>query len=80
MGLSAAGVESVAPSLTEASCGLLERIVGDDHEIVTLICGADAPAEDTEVVERWLAEHRPHVEVEVHSGGQPLYHYYIGVE
>ena len=80
MGLSAAGVESVAPSLTEASCGLLERIVGDDHEIVTLICGADAPAGDTEVVERWLAEHHPHVEVEVHSGGQPLYHYYIGVE
>ena len=80
MGLSDAGVVSVAPGLTEACCGLLDRIVGDDHEIVTLICGADAPAEDTEVVERWLAEHRPHVEVEVHSGGQPLYHYYLGVE
>ena len=80
MGLSGAGVESVAPRVVDAACGLLERIVGQDHEIVTLICGADAAEADTEAVQGWLAENRPHVEVEVHPGGQPLYHYYVGVE
>ena len=80
MGLTGDGVQCVAGGLTEAACGLLERIVDDDHEIVTLICGAEATEADTEVVASWLADNRPHVELEVHAGGQPLYHYYVGVE
>ena len=80
MGLTGDGVQCVAGRLTEAACGLLERIVDDDHEIVTLICGAEATEADTEVVASWLADNRPHVELEVHAGGQPLYHYYVGVE
>ena len=80
MGLAAGDVQLAATELTEVTCGLLERIVGEDHEIVTLICGAEATEADTAVVADWLAENRPHVELEVHAGGQPLYHYYVGVE
>ncbi len=80
MGLSGGEVQYTATDLASATCGLLERLVGDEHEIVTLICGAEATETDTDAVERWLAEQRPHVELETHAGGQPLYHYYIGVE
>jgi len=80
MGLSDGDVQCVAGELTAVTCGLLDRIVGDEHEIVTLICGAEATEADTEVVAGWLADNRPHVELEVHAGGQPLYHYYVGVE
>ncbi len=80
MALSAGDVQCVAGELIAVTCGLLEQIVGDDHEIVTLICGAEATEADTEAVASWLADARPHVEVEVHAGGQPLYHYYVGVE
>ena len=80
MGLSAGDVQCVGGALSTVTCDLLERIVTDDHEIVTLICGAEATEADTAVVADWLAEHRPHAELEVHAGGQPLYHYYFGVE
>ena len=80
MGLSGGDVQCVAGDLTLVTCGLLERIIGDDHELVTLICGAEAGEADTEVVANWLADRCPHVELEVHAGGQPLYHYYVGVE
>ncbi|MCY3805044.1 MAG: DAK2 domain-containing protein [bacterium] len=80
MGLSAGDVQCVAQDLVTVTCGLLDRIVGDEHEIVTLICGAEATEADTEAVASWLADARPHVELEVHAGGQPLYHYYVGVE
>ena len=80
MGLTADGVQCVAAELTEAACGLLEHIVGDHHEIVTLICGAEAAEADTAALAGWLSDNRPGVELEVHAGGQPLYHYYVGVE
>ena len=80
MGLTPDGVQCVAGALVEATCGLLERIVGDEHGIVTLIGGAEATEADTEMVAGWLADNHPHVELEVHAGGQPLYHYYLGVE
>ena len=80
MGLTGGDVHCVAAGLTEAACGLLAHIVDDDHEIVTLISGAEASEAETEVVANWLADNRPHAELEVHAGGQPLYHYYVGVE
>ena len=80
MGLGAGGVQVVAEGLVEATCGLLDRIVGGHHELVTLICGAEAGESETAEVRRWLRTHRPGVELEVFSGGQPLYHYYIGVQ
>ena len=80
MGLTGGDVHCVAAGLTEAACELLAHIVDDDHEIVTLISGAEASEAETEVVASWLADNRPHAELEVHAGGQPLYHYYVGVE
>jgi hypothetical protein len=80
MGLTPDGVQCVAVELTEATCGLLDLIVGDEHEIVTLIRGAEATGADTDVVSSWLADNHPHVEMEIHDGGQPLYHYFLGVE
>jgi DAK2 domain fusion protein YloV len=80
LGIGRDRIEVVAPTLAAAAIGLLERIVTDDHELVTLVVGADAGADDTDAVQQWLAEHRPDVEVEVHHGGQPLYPFYVGVE
>ncbi len=80
MGLSGGDVQSVAQDVTQATCGLLERIVDSQHELITLICGAEAVEEETALVVDWLAERWPSLELEVHHGGQPLYHYYVGVE
>ncbi|MBV9284291.1 MAG: hypothetical protein JO176_06730 [Acidimicrobiia bacterium] len=74
------GIVAVAPDLGGAATALLDRMVGDDHEIVTVIEGEGATAADTRRITEWLAEHRPEVSTEVHHGGQPLYPYLVSVE
>jgi len=80
IGLSRSGIESVAGTLAEATCGLLAKLLGDGDEIVTLIEGAGATAAETRRVTEWLREHRPDVSLELHHGGQPLYPYLVSVE
>jgi DAK2 domain fusion protein YloV len=74
------GILAVEPELPAAATALLERLVADDHEIVTIIEGEGASAGATRHITEWLAEHRPDVAAEVHHGGQPLYPYLFGVE
>ncbi len=80
LGLSRDGVEVVGESLAEAACGLLGKLLRDDHELVTLIEGDGCGAADTRHVTEWLAENRSDIAVEVHYGGQPLYPYLISIE
>jgi DAK2 domain fusion protein YloV len=80
IGLGPGGIEAFAADVAGAAIGLLDALVGDASELVTLIEGEQAQNEDTEVIRAWLAEHRPGAEVEVHDGGQPLYPYLVGIE
>ncbi len=74
------GIVVVQRELVDACTGLLSAIVGDGHEIVTIIEGDGASAGTTRAITEWLADNRPGVEAEVHHGGQPLYPYLFGVE
>ena len=74
------GIVAVGASADDAAVGLLDRLVGDAHEIVTIIEGEGATAGSTRRITEWLSEHRPDVQAEVHHGGQPLYPYLVGVE
>jgi hypothetical protein len=74
------GIVAVAPDIGEATTSLLDRLVTESREIVTVIEGEGATAADTRRITEWLAEHRPHVSTEVHHGGQPLYPYLVSVE
>jgi hypothetical protein len=80
LGLARGRIAAVEPTLAAAATGLLHHLVGDGHEIVTIIEGEGASAADTRRITEWLAEHRPSVDAEVHHGGQPLYPYLFGVE
>jgi DAK2 domain fusion protein YloV len=74
------GIQASVKSVTAAATALLEALVDDDSELVTIIVGAEADADDTARIGEHLASTHPDVEVEVHHGGQPLYPYLIGVE
>ena len=74
------GIVAVAPDVVGATTALLDRLVGDDRELVTVIRGVDADDGALAAIEAWMDAHRPGVEVEVHDGGQPLYPYLVGVE
>jgi DAK2 domain fusion protein YloV len=74
------GIVSVGVSMHEAAAGLLDVIVGDEAELVTVITGTEADAATTAVLEGWLRDNRGDVDTEVQYGGQPLYPYLFGVE
>ncbi|MGB0111771.1 MAG: hypothetical protein WBP59_00985, partial [Ilumatobacteraceae bacterium] len=74
------GIVAVSTSIEAATTDLLDVIVGDTAELVTIITGLDADAATTDAISGWLADHRGAVSVEVQRGGQPLYPYLFGVE
>jgi dihydroxyacetone kinase-like predicted kinase len=80
LGISRQGIEVVDADLGACCCALLDHLVGDDHEIVTIIEGDGSSAAVTRRIRSWLGEHRPDTEAEVHHGGQPLYPYLFGIE
>jgi dihydroxyacetone kinase-like predicted kinase len=80
LGLSRQGIEVVDDSLAGAACSLLETLVTDDHDLVTIIEGEGSGAADTRRITEWIKDHRPDVEIEVHHGGQPLYPYLFSIE
>jgi uncharacterized protein len=80
LGIARDGIKAVAKSLSAAATSLLDDLVGDEHEIVTIIEGEGSSPADTRRITEWLAEHRPDVSPEVHHGGQPLYPYLFSVE
>ncbi len=74
------GVVGAASTPADAVYKLLDVLVGADSEIVTVLVGSDAPANETERIREHIEYRFPHVEVEFHDGGQPLYPYLVGVE
>ncbi len=74
------GIQASVKSPFDAARALLDSLVDEDRELVTVIIGADAPPADTARITEYVADHFPQLEIEVHHGGQPLYPYLIGVE
>ena len=74
------GIVAVAPSVEGAAMALLDVIVGESAELVTMVTGVDADAAVTDQIVGWLGDHRGDIHVDVHQGGQPLYPYLFGVE
>jgi DAK2 domain fusion protein YloV len=80
LGLARDGIRSVDANLAGASMALLESLIGEDHEIVTIIEGEGSSNADTRRITEWLRDRHPDIAPEVHHGGQPLYPYLFGVE
>jgi DAK2 domain fusion protein YloV len=80
MAISRDGIQAAMKSVTDAAIALVDALVDDDSELVTIVVGADADADDTARIGEHLASKHPDVEVELHRGDQPLYPYLIGVE
>ena len=74
------GISVVGTGVVDVAVRLVDHLLVEGGELVTVITGADAdPAETDQVLERLALSH-PGVDVEVHDGGQPLYPYLFGVE
>ncbi|HWR31519.1 MAG TPA: DAK2 domain-containing protein [Negativicutes bacterium] len=66
-------------SAEAALFGLLAELVQPDSELVTLYTGGDIDEVPPQMLQD-LREHFPKLEVETYPGGQPYYHFIVGVE
>jgi uncharacterized protein len=74
------GVWVVEKTAADAAIRLVDRLVDDESELLTVLAGAESVTAETARLEEHVALAYPHLEIEVHEGGQPLYTYLVGVE
>ena len=80
MGLIEDKIVTSNPVLIDAAQSLLETMIAEDSEIVTLIVGAEANQSETEAIVSWVEANYEDVELDVHQGDQPVYPYLFSVE
>ena len=80
MGIGDAGILSVGQSVEQTTKEMLSQLVDDDTELISLYYGQDVLEEDAERFAGEIEEIYPDVDVDVHSGGQPIYYYVLSVE
>ncbi|HEX2773302.1 MAG TPA: Dak phosphatase, partial [Micromonosporaceae bacterium] len=73
-------VHLIGADLVEICQTLLDRLLGGGGELVTLLLGADAPADLADELTAHVAQGWPFVEVNSYWGGQPHYPLLVGVE
>ncbi|HXJ62185.1 MAG TPA: DAK2 domain-containing protein, partial [Actinomycetota bacterium] len=66
--------------LVAAAVGTLRTLRNDDHEMLTMLLGADATEEDASGLADALASTFPDLQLEVHRGNQPGDPYLFGLE
>lgn len=74
------GIVSIAGSLVSSATQLLDHLIDDSRELLTIVTGVDATQSNTDQISAWVSEKHPDIAIEVHAGGQPLYPYLFGVE
>ena len=66
--------------VSKTTISLLEKMLDEDSEIVTILYGQDVEADKAEEIAEYIEDNYPDLGVGVHFGGQPLYYYIISVE
>jgi DAK2 domain fusion protein YloV len=80
MGISEGKIVVKDKEKLKAAEGLLEKMVDEDSEILTVIYGEDVSEEEVQTLTDYIEEHFEDVEVEVHNGKQPLYSFIFSIE
>ncbi len=80
MGIGDKTILSVGTDISETTLELIENLVDDDSELISLYYGAEVTEEDANQIADQITEKYPMVDVEIHMGGQPIYYYVLSVE
>jgi len=67
-------------SKLEAAKKLLDQMIDEEDEILTILQGEDASENEVDQLVQHVENHYEHIEIEVHNGNQPLYSYIFSVE
>ena len=80
MGMEEGSIAVNGPSLNEVTDGLIDAMMKDDGDYITIFYGKDVSEEDAKALAKRTEERYEDADVVVQYGGQPLYYYFISVE
>lgn len=80
MGIGDKGILAVGRDIAQTTEEMLERMMDEDAEIVSIYYGAEVNEEDARTLCDAVSERYPYAEIEIHEGGQPIYYYIVSVE
>ncbi len=73
-------IKAVGEDVSAVVLDLLKIMVTEENELISLFYGEGVETDSAERLAEQVRELFPSCEVELHSGGQPLYFYFISVE
>ena len=80
MAIGDSGILGVGTDRNDTAMEALSKIVGDTTELISIYYGADTTKEQAQDLHDRAASRYPGCEVEVSSGGQPVYYYILSAE
>lgn len=80
MGIGDSGILAVGTSLNDVAVETIGEMLTDDAELVSIYYGSDVTEEDAEAFRAKVEAAYPDYDIELQSGGQPIYYYIISVE
>ena len=80
MGIGDKGILSNGKDIDEVILKMLDKMVDDASELITIYFGDDVKEADAEAVRKKAADRFPALEADIQAGGQPVYYYIISVE
>ena len=80
MGIGDHSILSVGKNLSDVTKDMLAAMADDDSELISIYYGADIDEETANALGNEIMELYSGCDVEIYSGGQPIYYYVISVE
>ncbi len=80
MGIGDSGILTVGRDVEETTKEMLAQLVDEDSELISLYYGEEVTEEKALALTKELESLYPDVDIDVHSGGQPIYYYVLAVE
>lgn len=80
MGIGDKTILAVGKDIAETTIELIDQLVDEESEFISIYYGADVTEEDAEALMSQVEETYPDIEIALEKGAQPIYYYIISVE
>ena len=80
MGIGDSGILSVGTAISEVTMNMINEMMSDERELISIYYGAEINDEDAENLRSRVADRYPSCDVELQYGGQPIYYYIVSAE
>ena len=80
MGIGDSGILANGKDIEEVTLQMIEEMVDDESCVISIYYGQDVATNTAEALEGKIQALYPDLDVEVHTGGQPIYYYLVSVE